>query len=971
MAQRRAVTLRITQRAEAMPSPPVEPARASRRRRSTRARSLALTPGTTKRPSCTRLRRAPRPQPARAACGRCRGRRRRRRASAGSGGTRSPCTNPARVQPRHLAAERDAAGRACRAAPRDRPRARRASDGEQILAPCVGGDEQPRPGARARRAGRPGPRSRRRSSARAHREGARARAARPGARIALHEHDAVRGLERWLRAWRERRPAAARGGGQARAHVERSVGARASPAIRPRSTRTYRHAASTCGAPSRAPSSAVIVCMQTRPIGHSRRKHGAQGAHALRPPAAPSRTARSGRRWSPPTATPPALPIAAARCSAPESGPNASAQRAEHRDSWRSDVRPTRSRTGAARRARHRRRRTRRRRPCRGGSRRLAAGARRARSSTAAVRSGNQRRAGHDEPTQAATTGRGSPASSASACCGLLGRRRRARTRPAPAGSPSASPKREELLELRPLDALRWQVPRGEQPAALARVGAREAEPDRRAARAGEQRALRAAPEIERDVPAARAQPAHQRRDRAQPRRGAERRAPRRARGALPARAPTAARRPSRCARPADRGGCGPSSGNARTTSPMAPGSTIRTRTAPPSHGRVRGVERRDVVRRGQPTGGVELAERARQPTQVAAAARARPSGARPTRARSKSRTVTLEAARRPARAGSSGSDRRARRPPGACAATTRPAAAASARRRSSSAGPRSASSSRDRSGHLRGDDRAAIGQPPLDARRQHLGRRAHRAGAPRPSPPARGTAAARSRRTSRGRPARANPPRRLQRSTAAQAARQRSRQRGASASRERLAAGRRARAAWRAARRPAPATRSVAHQRAHAAPRRARCSPSGHRHATSRTGRGLRLPPLPERACARARRGSPRTPRPPSARGRRAPAHVPGAAARRPPSMTCRSPPRPSRGHACASSAASARLSATERVDGLRRPTRRAPRAALTSSRCPRPALAASPSASAALEHDPAALARREAHRRVPRHEA
>src|SRR4029077_16695368 len=62
----------------------------------------------------------------------------------------------------------------------------------------------------------------------------------------------------------------------------------------------------------------------------------------------------------------------------------------------------------------------------------------------------------------------------------------------------------EELGQLRAPRPLRRDAPRGEQPAPLAAVLAREADPVTGPRGAGDERALRAAPEIERDVPALR-----------------------------------------------------------------------------------------------------------------------------------------------------------------------------------------------------------------------------------------------------------------------------------------------------------------------------------------------------------------------------------------------------------------------------------------------------------------------------------
>ena len=152
--------------------------------------------------------------------------------------------------------------------------------------------------------------------------------------------------------------------------------------------------------------------MHTRSIGQSRRKHGAHGAR----PTTVRRSQPKGVERSAlvaPHSDTAGVPSAAARCSAPESGPKASRARARMASSWRSVVRPTRSRTppsvarsvssakGASAAAPSRTALA----PCRARSSR----------STAAVRSGNQRRLGHEEPTHAATSGPSRPAVMAAA----------------------------------------------------------------------------------------------------------------------------------------------------------------------------------------------------------------------------------------------------------------------------------------------------------------------------------------------------------------------------------------------------------------------------------------------------------------------------------------------------------------------------------------------------------------------------
>src|SRR5262249_24044455 len=145
-----------------------------------------------------------------------------------------------------------------------------------------------------------------------------------GRRIALHVPYAVPRLD--SQAARVARPATvpALGGDEARVHVELRVGgAPALPvALAPRHV---RHAATACAAFSRTMST-VMVCMQTRPMGHARRKHGAQGDM----PCTASRSQPNGVERAAlvaPHSDTTGVPIAAARWSAPESGPKASAQR--------------------------------------------------------------------------------------------------------------------------------------------------------------------------------------------------------------------------------------------------------------------------------------------------------------------------------------------------------------------------------------------------------------------------------------------------------------------------------------------------------------------------------------------------------------------------------------------------------------------------------------------------------------------
>jgi len=192
----------------------------------------------------------------------------------------------------------------------------------------------------------------------------------------------------------------------------------APPAFRLPAHVACRHHRASASVSRATTASTVISRMQTRPIGQRWRKHGAQGAAPVTASASQPKGVERAGLVAPQSETA-GVPSAAARCSAPESGPKAIRARARMASSWRSVVRPARSRTP----------------PSVSRSTAVAKGASaalptssalapwRARSSrrTAAVRPGNQRREGQDEPRHAATSGPSRPAVSASASSASAG----------------------------------------------------------------------------------------------------------------------------------------------------------------------------------------------------------------------------------------------------------------------------------------------------------------------------------------------------------------------------------------------------------------------------------------------------------------------------------------------------------------------------------------------------------------------
>ena len=249
----------------------------------------------------------------------------------------------------------------------------------------------------------------------------------------------------------------------------------------------------------RGPRRTVMVAACRPGRWGSRAGSTARTATRPAPRAAPSRTASSARALVAPHSDTTGVPSAAARWSAPESGPNASAQRREHREQLAERRAPDRDRARApSRRARDRRR-----------AKRGVGG--RAEEHRAASQPAQQRVAARPPSAPGTsgapdTTSRRRPRPPVAE--GPRAARRparpprpsaRARTRPARRADRARRRRRGTARASAP-DALRRAGAGGEQPAALARVGAREADPDRRAASARDERALDAAPEIERDV---------------------------------------------------------------------------------------------------------------------------------------------------------------------------------------------------------------------------------------------------------------------------------------------------------------------------------------------------------------------------------------------------------------------------------------------------------------------------------------
>ena len=212
-------------------SPPPRPSpRAGGVARAARARDpSAVTPGTTKRPSCTRFRRA---HDARRGIRRVRSlsRKTNRRVAYRRtfGGTRSPCTKPGRVQPCHLRSERAQQRHASPAAAAASGPASRATRPSRSSPPASAVTSSPAPSRQPTSSARGAAKLRRLERA-PHDERPPCAPARRR-RIALHEDDALPRLDPLGPRVTRAPPRAARVRREARRNVQRRLGQPAPPA---------------------------------------------------------------------------------------------------------------------------------------------------------------------------------------------------------------------------------------------------------------------------------------------------------------------------------------------------------------------------------------------------------------------------------------------------------------------------------------------------------------------------------------------------------------------------------------------------------------------------------------------------------------------------------------------------------------------------------------------------------------------